>query len=110
MRQIAVVYPIVLDDGGDIATFASPSELLLGIEGIDVRDNVYDAWDSSGRVLRLNVIPGGVGAEPTQVEDREGLLCRLLDFIERVDDSRLRADPDAELQEMVRVLDAFLRE
>jgi hypothetical protein len=47
--------PILLDEGGDLALFSSVERLEQYLEPIDVENGEYQAYDSTGRILRLRV-------------------------------------------------------
>jgi hypothetical protein len=55
----AVVFPIYLlaKDCGDVERYSSPEELQQQLEAIDVENDEYDAWDSTGGVVKLSVDP-----------------------------------------------------
>lgn len=56
--------------------FASETELLDYIEPIDILNEEYSIWDSSGQRLLLSVDPKGVGNGPIQESSLEAVLRR----------------------------------
>jgi hypothetical protein len=48
--------PIVVIDGSDISIYKSVSEAERHLEGPDVKDGRYLAYDSEGRLLKLDAI------------------------------------------------------
>lgn len=45
--------PLLVFEGGDLSIFRSLAEVESALEGIDVEDGVYEAFDSAGRVVSL---------------------------------------------------------
>jgi len=97
--------PVVLDDAGDLTAHLSISGARQYVEAIDVEDGAYEAFDATGRRLRVYVdgevvrmVPAN-GAEP----DEDELRRRLISFFERL--SRTRPEwgvaSDASLQHLV---------
>ncbi|ABE43580.1 hypothetical protein [Polaromonas sp. JS666] len=46
-------FPIFVFDGNDLSLFDSFNSLTTALEGVDVEEGVYTAYDSSGRVVFL---------------------------------------------------------
>ena len=46
-------FPILVFDGNDLSVFGDVRSVCTGLEGIDVEDGVYQAYDSHGRVVEL---------------------------------------------------------
>lgn len=51
--SIQPVFPIFVFEGNDLSLFADFHSLTTALEGIDVDDDVYQAYDSLGRKLAL---------------------------------------------------------
>ncbi len=83
--------PIVTDDHGDIALHASVEAACQEIEAIDVRDGVYDVFDSRGRRLSLGVSEGlvQIWIDPQADPEPEELARRLRHFMTRVGADRI---------------------
>ncbi len=83
--------PIVLDDSGDIQVFPSVEAACREIEAIDVKEGVYEAFDTRGRRLYLSVDGDRVTADLASpiVDDSVELLNRLRRFISRVGAERV---------------------
>lgn len=83
--------PIITDDNGDMEVYATVEAVCLNLEAVDVRDGVYEVFDSTGRPLRLTASGETISvelereAEPNQPE----LEMRLRRFIERAGPGRL---------------------
>jgi len=50
--------PLVCAEGWDIGVFDSPRDLERAVEALDVKDGIYECFDSEGVVLRLCVSRG----------------------------------------------------
>lgn len=48
--------PLIFDEHGDVSVYWSLKEARASIEGIDVKNNEYVAYDSTGRRLSLEVV------------------------------------------------------
>lgn len=81
-------FPIFVFEGNDLSLFDDFDSLVTGLEGIDVEDGVYQAYDSRGQVVGLKaqgvmrgrfvvevgtVAIGGVNAQPSVQEFEERL-------------------------------------
>jgi hypothetical protein len=53
MVNLEPAEPVVLDERGDVAVFASIRDLVGYVEATDVRDGIYRAFDASGRPILL---------------------------------------------------------
>ena len=51
--SVEAAFPIFVFDGNDLSLFASFDSLTIALEGVDVEDGVYAAYDSSGRAVAL---------------------------------------------------------
>ena len=51
--RILIQPPIIVDETGPIYVFDSIEAAAIYLEPIDVEDNIYVAFDSTGRLLRL---------------------------------------------------------
>jgi hypothetical protein len=68
----------VIYENGDIRVFSSAEQARRSLEAIDVRDDLYQAFDATGLKLVLTVesdvvlpfIPGDGSPEPREVADR----------------------------------------
>lgn len=52
-----IVPPIIISESGDLWIYKSPDNALRSVEAIDVRQGLYEAFDSTGRALNLVVGP-----------------------------------------------------
>jgi hypothetical protein len=91
-----VEYPLILVEGLDVSLYPSIPRLEGQLEGIDVEEGAYRAYDAAGRGLKLEAygvkrtrrgkwkgIPGGARvtvaeAEPSHVEELRVALARHL--------------------------------
>jgi hypothetical protein len=86
--NVDAVFPVFLFEGNDLSLFDDFDSLVMGLEGIDVEDGVYQAYDSRGRAVGLKahgvkrgsfmveigtVVVGDVSAHPS-TEEFEGRL------------------------------------
>ena len=49
-------FPLIVLEGLDFALFYTIKDLESGLEGIDVEENLYKAFDAAGRALNLKAI------------------------------------------------------
>jgi len=82
--------PVILDDAGDVTAHRSISDACHHVEAVDVEDGAYEAFDATGRRLRVyvdgeivRIVPGNA-AEPDGGELRR----RLISFFERLSRTR----------------------
>ena len=83
--------PFVVADGGDITMFDSIERLSGYLEHYDVNDDVYSAWDATGRTVWLSVGPKDeVQATSGELSDqsRANLRSVLVEFVAAVQASR----------------------
>ncbi|MDR6689133.1 hypothetical protein J2X55_000032 [Microbacterium sp. 1154] len=82
--------PMIRDDAGDLTAHLSISGARQYVEAADVEDGVYEAFDATGRRLRLYVDGEVVRMVPaTDAEPDEGeLRRRLISFFERLSRTR----------------------
>lgn len=83
--------PIVTDDHGDIALHGSVEAACQEMEAIDVRDGVYDVFDSRGHRLSLGVSGGlvQIWLDPQAEREPDELARRLRHFMTRVGTDRV---------------------
>jgi hypothetical protein len=83
--------PIVTDDTGDIAVYLTVADACADIEAVDVRDGVYEVFDSRGRRLRIDAESEVVSirVDPGAASDPDELERRLRRFIARVGADRV---------------------
>jgi hypothetical protein len=62
---IKILPPVLFDENGDVQAFSSVEELAGYIEAVDVLNDEYDFYDSTGRVLEARVRKGKVHLTPT---------------------------------------------
>lgn len=88
------VPPIVIDDHGDLALYATVEAASMDMEAIDVLDDVYEAFDSHARRLSLEVREGlvSIRLDPQFVPQPDELLRRLRHFIAPVGADRVGVD------------------
>jgi hypothetical protein len=56
--SVDAAFPILVFEGNDLSLFDDFDSLTTALEGIDVEDGVYQAYDSRGRAVELKA--GGV--------------------------------------------------
>jgi hypothetical protein len=47
--------PIVIDEFGDISFYASPEDVCLDLEAVDIINGRYVAYDAEGRLINISV-------------------------------------------------------
>jgi len=79
-----ISYPIFLRDRDEwMISCDSQASLVYQIEATDVEGSEFDAWDSEGRPLSLQVINGKPAAMPTELPpDSEALRRAILRYAE----------------------------
>lgn len=60
-----IVPPIVVDEHGDVEVYPSVVSAIAAVEAIDIENNEYAFYDSTGRVLEAQVRKGKVSLTPT---------------------------------------------
>jgi hypothetical protein len=114
MAIVEIRPPIVVDEHGDINVYLDIDVLLCKLEPIDVENQEYEFFDSTGLVLRAAVVGSRImvtASAPAQ-RDPEVLAARLRDYIARVGPARVGlAMPvdEASLQDLVNAVLAFHR-
>lgn len=83
MKQLAIEPPIIVDETGPIYVFQSVEAAERYLEPIDVAKNRYVAFDSQGRLLRLQATSPRVTIEaaeeyPNHAETLRQLLVKFL--------------------------------
>ena len=105
--------PIVIDEDGYLEVYPTVAMARRAVEGLDVIDGVYDAFDSDGRPLLLVAYGNLVAIElpPESHPDPAELERRLRDFIQSVGAARVGLTnlDDAPLQVMLEALLKFER-
>lgn len=107
----APVPPIVAIEGRDIMLYASVDSACLDLEAVDVRDDVYEAFDSHGKPLILategDVVT--ISADPERLPEPDKLASALRRYVESVGAERIGiGDPErAPLSELVSTLTRF---
>lgn len=64
-------YPLLVVEGLDLSLYYSIKALEIGLEGVDVEENAYTAFDAEGRLLHLVAIGvkrGRFGTDVGRVE------------------------------------------
>ncbi|MGL4745929.1 MAG: hypothetical protein ACRCXL_16285 [Dermatophilaceae bacterium] len=110
MSELAIP-PIVVDDRGDIALYATLEAASRELEAIDVLDAIYEVFDSRGRRLSVTAAGGlvSIRLDPQSVPESDELLRRLRHFISRVGADRVGVEDaeSASLDVAVRALAQF---
>jgi len=75
--------PIFVCENGDVAIFASVADAQMSLEQTDVENNIYVAYDSEGRLLRLfptspRITIKRAEEEPTHAEELHSILFEFL--------------------------------
>jgi hypothetical protein len=68
---------VFIVEGQDISSFGSLDDAIEGVEPQDVEDGVFEAFDSTGRVIELTAEAGRVKAVPTTLMDPTRLFSAL---------------------------------
>jgi len=63
--EFEIVPPIIVDEHGSVEPYASVDSVIRDIEVVDVLNNEYSFYDSTGRVLEARVQKGKVTLVPT---------------------------------------------
>ena len=107
------VPPIVTCDNGDVMLYPSIGEAELGVDAVDVRDGVYEVFDSVGH--RLSIDAEGekvwIGLNRELGSDEDELANRLRQFVRRVGAERIdmSSPENADLGELIGTLRRFFR-
>lgn len=79
--------PIIIVEDGDLQLYPSARDAALDLEAMDVRDGIYTAYDSEGRLLKLGIkadksesvtIEPGGEPDPTRAAELREALGRFL--------------------------------
>lgn len=73
---LEIVPPIVLDENGDVQAFPSVEAVTHYVEAVDVLNNEFAFYDSTGRVLEAHVRKGKVSLIPTPKSDSDSAVLR----------------------------------
>ena len=82
--------PIIISEHGDLSLYDSLEAAQCDVEAIDVRNNEYIAFDSEGRLLKLDLVPmrwtDGVSISVAEVEPthQSALAATIHVFLKRV--------------------------
>lgn len=84
--------PIILCENGDVMLFNTVQDMLNYIEPVDVRDDIYEAFDANGRILKLLVNDYTseslrISVEATGRTSPDSLKKELVKFAKSVDES-----------------------
>jgi len=60
--------PLILHENGDVSVFENSSFLINYIEPIDVENNIYEAFDATGEVLKLALVEDDRGQSRISIE------------------------------------------
>ena len=63
--NLEIVPPVIVDENGDVQPYPSMVSAIRAIEAVDVANNAYAFYDSTGRVLEGHVQKGKVILVPT---------------------------------------------
>lgn len=63
--NLEIVPPVIVDENGDVQPYPSVESAIRAIEAVDVANNEYAFYDSTGRVLQGHVQKGKVNLVPT---------------------------------------------
>jgi len=101
--------PIFVVDGSDISVHSSLEDAALQLEPIDVKDKLYAAYDSEGRLLNLGAdrqrVKVSLAEElPNHAHELEEALRRYLSAIGKPEGS----DPQCNLPRLVEVCKEFI--
>ena len=101
--------PFVLDNHGDLETYASLDKVLFDLEAIDVNNNEYRLYDATGRELQLDVRREGLREDQIVVADvppkaDKELYQHLIRYLAQV---KLMREPDLPQRELIELLSKF---
>jgi len=91
--KVDVTPPIIIDDHGDIGLYANLEDAAADLEAVDVLDEAYEVFDSTGRIIRATA--EGINSKVTLTIDTSRppvpdlLAERLRLFIENVGPERI---------------------
>ncbi len=85
VANLKIIPPVIVDDHGAIETYESVEAAALDVEAIDVLNNEYLFYDSTGRLLQPIVRGQNVSLIPTQsmVESIQDFRNKLIRILER---------------------------
>ena len=95
--DIAFPVYVLAKDCGEITIFCDLERMQWHFEPIDVENSEYEAWDSNGRILTMNVGPRK--SEWLQVRRTDGVLPK-----EQFEYMKCRATPYREPEPLLRVI------
>src|SRR5690349_3431560 len=104
-----VIPPVVTDERGDITVHASVEDACLWMEAIDVRDGIYQVFDSRGQLLVASAPTDRVTlrVDPTASPDRVALRALIARCIVRAGGRPIPVE-DLERASLEQMLEAFL--
>jgi len=71
-----IIPPVIVDEHGDVEAYASAVAAIAAIEAVDVLNNEYSFYDSTGRVLDALVQKGKVNLIPTDKSEPDSVVLR----------------------------------
>jgi hypothetical protein len=84
---MGILFPVfvLVKDSGDVERFDSIDQMQRQLEEIDIENHEYDAWDSAGVPLRLQVQePVWLAISPLGDRAQEDLRAALLSYAKRL--------------------------
>lgn len=99
--NLEIVPPVIVDENGDVQPYHSMESAIRAVEAVDVANNEYAFYDSTGRVLEGRVQKGKVSLIPTSrfESDSTSLRERILQVLSLlgVAEQNLKSAPFSDL-------------
>lgn len=83
---MSIISPIIIAEGLDVSIFPSAEQVLAYVEAIDVEENIYVAFDSTGKHLQLTLDGKDIKIKISDKNHFIGLHELLIDFLVAVGD------------------------
>jgi hypothetical protein len=74
--NLEIVPPVIVDENGDVQPYPSVESAIRAVEAVDVANNEYAFYDSTGRVLEGHVQKGKVNLVLTSRFESDSPLLR----------------------------------
>lgn len=75
-NKLEIVPPVIVDERGDVQPYPSVASAIRAVETVDVSNEEYAFYDSTGRVLEAQVQKGKISLVPTLRFESESVELR----------------------------------